>query len=67
MASLSVVMGLYHNTGAFEEVGWDPLSWRHWISGYINGFFVGRWICPACCLLKGPGAKLLWSLALPLM
>lgn len=42
MASLSDVMGHYHNTGAFEEVVWDPLSWRDWISGYINGFsFVG--------------------------
>lgn len=50
MASLSDVMGHYHGTGAFEEVGWDPLSWRDWISGYINGFsFVGGWICPARC------------------
>lgn len=28
MASLSDVMGHYHGTGAFEEVGWDPLSLR---------------------------------------
>lgn len=54
--------------GAFEEMGWDPLLWRHWISGYINGFpFIGRWICPACWLLSCPWAKLLWNLGLPLM
>lgn len=68
MASLCDVMWLYHDTGAFKEVGWDPLSWRHWISGSINGFsFAGRWIFPACCWLSCPWPELLWSLGLPLM